>query len=135
MMAVFADTFYFLGLLNRADESHIRCAAFARDYRHAVVTTAYVLVEVADGLAMPRHRVTTARFIQALQSHARVRIVPASEALLARGLELYAARPDKEWSLTDWISFLVMTDEGMREALTGDGHFQQAGFVAMLGQS
>ena len=57
MNAVFADTFYFLGLLNRADESHSRCAAFAREYRGAVVTSAYVLVEVADGLALPQHRV------------------------------------------------------------------------------
>jgi hypothetical protein len=53
MTAVFADTFYFLGLLNRADESHSRCAAFAREYRGPVVTSAYVLVEVADGLATP----------------------------------------------------------------------------------
>jgi uncharacterized protein len=132
MNAVFADTFYFLGLLNRADESHSRCAAYAREYRGAVVTSAYVLVEVADGLAMPQHRVQTARFIQALQTHARVRIVPASQTLLGRGLEFYAARPDKEWSLTDCISFLVMADETMREALTGDRHFQQAGFVALL---
>ena len=64
MSLVFADTFYFLGLLNRADESHSRCAAFAREYRGGVVTTAYVLVEVADGLAKPQHRVQTAKFIQ-----------------------------------------------------------------------
>ena len=132
MNAVFGDTFYFLGLLNRADESHSRCAGFAREYRGLVVTSAYVLVEVADGLAKPQHRVQTARFIQALQTHAQVRIVPASQMLLARGLEFYAARPDKEWSLTDCISFLVMADESIREALTGDRHFQQAGFVPLL---
>jgi uncharacterized protein len=132
MRAVFADTFYFLGLLNRADESHGRCAAFARDYRELIITTSYVLVELADGLAMPRYRTQAARFIQALQVHARVKIVPASDALLVRGLEFYAARPDKEWSLTDCISFLVMGDQGLREALTGDQHFLQAGFVALL---
>jgi uncharacterized protein len=132
MIAVFADTFYFLGLLNRADESHRQCAAFAREFRGELVTSEYVLVEVADGLAMPQHRVQAARFIQALQTHARVRVVPASQSLLSRGLEFYAARPDKEWSLTDCLSFLVMTDESMREALTGDRHFQQAGFIALL---
>ncbi len=132
MSAVFADSFYFLGLLNGADESHRRCAAYARDFQGTFVTSDYVLVEVADGLATPRHRERTARFIQALQTNARVRIVSASRSLLGRGLDFYASRPDKEWSLTDCISFLVMTDEGLREALTGDRHFQQAGFVALL---
>jgi hypothetical protein len=49
-----------------------------------------------------------------------------------RGLALYAARPDKEWSLTDCVSFLVMQDHGVTEALTADHHFEQAGFVALL---
>jgi predicted nucleic acid-binding protein len=132
MKAVFADTFYFLGLLNRADESHRRCAAFAREYRELIITTAYVLVELADGLATPQHRSRTASFIQALRNHTRVKIVPASDTLLTRGLEFYAARSDKEWSLTDCISFVVMTDEGMREAVTGDRHFHQAGFATLL---
>lgn len=135
MSVVFADTFYFLGLLNRADESHARCTAFAQRHRGDVVTTVYVLVELADGLAGPHYRLPTARFIQRLQNHPRIRIVPASQDLLDRGLALYADRADKEWSLTDCISFIVMGDEGLREALTGDHHFEQAGFVAVLKQT
>jgi predicted nucleic acid-binding protein len=49
-----------------------------------------------------------------------------------RGCELYDARPDKEWSLTDCISFVVMRDRGIEQALTGDEHFEQAGFAALL---
>jgi predicted nucleic acid-binding protein len=45
---------------------------------------------------------------------------------------LYHLRPDKQWSLTDCISFLVMSEEGITEALTADHHFEQAGFVALL---
>ena len=59
-------------------------------------------------------------------------IVPASEALFQRGLEFYCSRADQEWSLTDCISFVVMRDEKLTEALTGDHHFEQAGFVALL---
>jgi len=59
-------------------------------------------------------------------------IVEATEALYRRGLALYDARPDKEWSLTDCISFEVMTEEGLEAALTGDRHFEQAGFKALL---
>ena len=52
--------------------------------------------------------------------------------MFQRGLRLYEERPDKEWSLTDCLSFVVMKDENLREALTGDQHFEQAGFIALL---
>lgn len=42
------------------------------------------------------------------------------------------SRSDKDWSLTDCISFMIMTENAMKEALTGDRHFEQAGFVALL---
>jgi hypothetical protein len=48
------------------------------------------------------------------------------------GLDLFADRPDKNWSLTDCVSFVVMHGEGLTEALTGDNHFEQAGFKALL---
>ena len=59
-------------------------------------------------------------------------IVPASDVLFRRGIALFAGRPDKAWSLTDCISFVVMTDRGLSEALTGDHHFEQAGFSTLL---
>lgn len=51
---------------------------------------------------------------------------------MSQGIELYSQRPDKNWSLTDCISFQVMKSFGITEALTGDHHFEQAGFVALL---
>jgi uncharacterized protein len=47
-------------------------------------------------------------------------------------MKLFAGRPDKEWSLTDCVSFVVMEAQGIREALTTDEHFIQAGFRALL---
>ena len=67
-----------------------------------------------------------------LRQHPRVRVVPVSEDLFHRGYELYAARGDKDWSLTDCISFIVMRDEGSPAALTHDQHFEQAGYKALL---
>jgi predicted nucleic acid-binding protein len=52
--------------------------------------------------------------------------------LFETGVSLYASRTDKEWSLTDCISFTVMSQYGIRDALTGDRHFEQAGFRALL---
>lgn len=59
-------------------------------------------------------------------------LLPPDQILFDAGLELYASRSDKEWSLTDCISFVVMRERGITDALTGDHHFEQAGFVALL---
>ena len=67
-----------------------------------------------------------------MERDAELTIIPDSDALYRRGLELYGQRGDKHWSLTDCISFVVMEQEGLREALTGDRHFAQAGFVALF---
>ncbi len=61
-----------------------------------------------------------------------MKIVPLDAGVQTRGLKLYAQRPDKDWSLTDCISFLVMSDEVLTDALTGDHHFEVAGFNALL---
>lgn len=67
-----------------------------------------------------------------MRASPRVKILPLTSGLLNRGLDLMRQRTDKDWSLTDCISFVVMEDEGLREALTGDQHFEQAGFKALL---
>jgi hypothetical protein len=59
-------------------------------------------------------------------------IVPPTQSLSDQGVELYSERPDKGWSLTDCISFIVMRHHGVTQALTGDHHFEQAGFIALL---
>jgi hypothetical protein len=59
-------------------------------------------------------------------------IVGFSEPLFQAALDLYARRPDKGWSLTDCTSFVVMQRDGLTDALTGDHHFAQAGFVPLL---
>jgi predicted nucleic acid-binding protein len=70
--------------------------------------------------------------LQRVEKEPGFRIIGNSDSLYERGLLLYATRLDKHWSLTDCISFVVMSDEGLVEALTGDRHFEQAGFRALL---
>jgi len=70
--------------------------------------------------------------LDSLETDPNVDILPVSEPLYARALQLYRERPDKEWGLTDCVSFLVMRDRRLTEALTTDEHFQQAGFRALL---
>ncbi|MCI0540961.1 MAG: hypothetical protein L0Z50_37650 [Verrucomicrobiales bacterium] len=67
-----------------------------------------------------------------IENSSSFRVVAASSELLKRGWVLYHGRPDKEWQLTDCVSFVVMEEEGITDALTGDRHFEQAGFKALL---
>jgi hypothetical protein len=129
---VFADTWFYLALFNTRDTHHRRVVDFVATFTGGVVTTQWILTEVADAFAsIPQRRELQAKF-QVLTEDPGTHIVVASPELFERGLALYNARPDKEWSLTDCISFVVMADEGLIEALTGDRHFKQAGFKALL---
>ena len=132
-MRVFADTHYFIALLSARDAAHASAVRWQFDeHVREMVTTSWVLVELADSMNLPREREIAAEFIVQLRASPDTRITPLSEELMWRGFELYRSRRDKEWSLTDCISFLVMGDEGLTEALTGDRHFEQAGFTALL---
>jgi predicted nucleic acid-binding protein len=131
MNAVFADTFYFLALINDRDAMHARALQFA-DRSCRLVTTAWLLTEVGDALSAPENRPTFLELLDTLQTSPDARIIGATDELFQRGLELYRRRMDKEWSLTDCISFVVMADEHLAEALTGDRHFEQAGFAPLL---
>lgn len=132
MKIIFADTFYYLAFLSPSDEAHERTAAFTQDYDGKMLTTEWVLTEVADGLASTATRNACAAFIDSIGRDADVIIIPATSALFSAGLLLYRNRKDQAWSLTDCISFVVMEREGLREALTGDHHFEQAGYRALL---
>jgi len=129
---VFADTYYFLALLAPADEGHAAAVAASRTLPARLVTTAWVLVEVADALSGSATRLRGAGFIEDLERKPMFLVLPGSRESFQAGLELYRSRPDKEWSLTDCISFVVMKERGIKEALTGDHHFEQAGFTALL---
>jgi uncharacterized protein len=131
----FLDTAYVYALLNTRDTWHAAAAAWERRLaatRRRLVTTEFVLVEVADGLAALRFRAHAVRAIETLRASPLVEAVPASAALFAAALELYRARPDKDWGLTDCASFVVMQERALTEALTTDEHFRQAGFRALL---
>ena len=131
-MKVFADAFYFIALLNRRDAGHRKASAFGAGYAGTIFTTEWVLVEFADAAAGTPMRSQAAAMIAAIRTEPEFQVLPASDFLLDRALELYTARADKKWSLTDCISFLTMQDEQLTDALTADHHFVQAGFNALL---
>ncbi|MBN2217100.1 MAG: type II toxin-antitoxin system VapC family toxin [Pirellulales bacterium] len=132
MKPVFADTVYYLALINPRDQYAPAATRFTAGFAGSFVTTAWVLAEVANSLARGPDRALFCELYQDLANDRRVAIVPAAQDLFEQGMDLYAKRLDKEWSLTDCVSFIVMHECGLTDALTADRHFEQAGFTVML---
>jgi predicted nucleic acid-binding protein len=99
-----------------------------------LITTEWVLVELADALASPEARSTAVAFLRAVRADPLFDVVDYAPRVYQAGFELFSNRSDKGWSLTDCISFGVMAERGLTEALTADHHFEQAGFRAVFKQ-
>jgi len=133
MKPVFVDTHFLIAFLNERDADHELATEWhSRLAETPLVTTAWVLTELADGMCRSNSRGVCGAFIASLKQAGTIRVVGPDGDWWEQGLSLYRERPDKDWSLTDCISFAVMRGEDMAEALTGDRHFQQAGFAALL---
>jgi predicted nucleic acid-binding protein len=127
------DTIFIQSLLSKADQNRVRAIGWAKHLRNVreVWVTEAVLVDVGNALSA-LNRAAAVRSIDEAYRTRNVRVVTVDTALLRRAIDLYRARPDKEWGLTDCISFVVMTENGIMDALTADHHFVQAGFNALL---
>lgn len=90
------------------------------------------MLEVGNGLSKARFRHLAVNLKTRLAGSPRVEIKPITEDLDEAGWQLFAARPDKDWGVVDCISFILMTEHRITEALTTDHHFEQAGFTKLL---
>ncbi len=132
MKKCFADTSYFLAILIPQDVNHVSAIRWAGRHHTPIITSEYIALEVGNFLSPRGTRHLFRCFMQILSSASRVSVIQASSLLLDRGAELYQARSDKAWSLTDCISFIIMRDHDLNDALTADHDFEQAGFNALL---
>ncbi len=129
---IFADTGYFIALLKERDDLHERALRWADAIQEPILTSDYVLVEVANNASAPIIRRRLHVFLENVRGTADIEVAPASTVLMEVGIALHKAQPDKEWSLTDCISFVLMQERGVTRALAFDHHFEQAGFEALL---
>ena len=132
---VFLDTAYAIALSSPTDLFHQRAVQLADELKSAgtrLVTTRAILLEIGNALSRQRYRRAAVMLLDSLETDPRVEIIPLSEQLYTRASRLYRERPDKEWALTDGVSFVAMEDRGINEALTTDEHFHQAGFQALM---
>ncbi len=135
MRGVFADTFFWTALANPKDSWHERARAMRASLADArLVTTDEVLVEFAASLGgqAPHLRAVVVGHIWQILNDPNIHVVPQSRESFLSGLELFEARPDKSYSLTDCISMQTMKTRRIAEALTEDRHFVQEGFQILF---
>ena len=132
---LFLDTAFIYAVINPNDQWHTSAVKWQKKVVSSdisLITTQFILAEIADGLSAIRYRASAAEIIHKLSGNPQVEIVLASADLFDRGLELYESRADKTWGLTDCFSFIAMWDNRSTDALTTDDHFGQAGFNTLL---
>lgn len=132
---VFIDTSAFVGLIVQTDFLHksaILVMAELVEMKCRLVTTEAVLFEMANGFSATRFRNDTADFINKILQNNDVDVEWSSRTLFDDAFELYRTRPDKDWSLTDCASFVLMKERNIKLAFTSDKHFEQAGFVKLI---
>lgn len=137
MADLFADTAGWGHLMDPKQQYHSLAASLYREARsqgRKIVTTNYIVAELValmtSPLRMPRPKII--KFIESLKTSPYVEIAQIDATLDRQAWELLADRPDKDWSLVDCASFVVMQQRGIMEALTTDHNFEQAGFVRLL---
>ncbi len=132
---LFIDTSFTYAIINPNDQWHKKAVEWQQrivSERLELLTTQFILTEIADGLSSLKFRRQAVSAIQILENSDFIEIIPATSELFRKGLNLYESRPDKSWGLTDCVSFVVMNEKNLFEALTTDDHFRQAGFRALM---
>ena len=135
MNPVFADTAFWIALVAPRDQLH-RQAKDASGWlaNHRIVTSEWVLTEFLNEFARRGEDLRNAatKLVESLRARSDLLIEPQTSIGFAAAFDIYGKRRDKGWSLTDCSSFAIMEQHGIREALTSDKHFEQAGFKAHL---
>ena len=91
-----------------------------------------ILLEIGNALAGTRHRQKAVSLLESLAKDENAQVLPFTDHLYRRAFQIFRNHTDKAWGMTDCISFVVMREQGLTEALTTDHHFEQAGFRALL---
>ncbi|HEX8565794.1 MAG TPA: PIN domain-containing protein [Pyrinomonadaceae bacterium] len=135
MNRIFIDTSCWIALINASDSLHGKATETYESLvagKRRFITHEGVLLEVGNALSSKHLRLLTIKWKAKLDNSKIVEVIALTDEILNAGWQLYANRPDKDWGIIDCISFVLMEKEQIREALTADHHFGQAGFVRLL---
>jgi predicted nucleic acid-binding protein len=133
MRQIFADTSYWIALVNPRDQIHQKAISVTQQLSTVILlTTEMVLVELLNSFSDSPFRDAVGGMVARLRQDQNLTIIPQTSVQFESALQRYRQAADKSWSLTDCASFQVMDAENIQAALTHDQHFVQAGFEALL---
>jgi uncharacterized protein len=135
MTLLFADTGYWIALLDPQDSLNDKAKALSREHFQAtVMTSEMVLTEVLNHFSKRGRglRIAALMLVNSLRDSPSIEVLPQTPELFQQALQLYSQRLDQAWSHTDCASFVIMQQRGIVEALAYDKHFEQAGFRALM---
>ncbi|MEK6582008.1 MAG: PIN domain-containing protein [Nitrospirota bacterium] len=132
MSGIFLDTGYLIALVNKKDNLHKAAVEAAEKFNGTFLTTQLVLIELANSLCLPPQRPLAIKIIDRIQTDPLTTIVAITTERFERALSLYKKRSDKSWGMIDCFSFVTMDEFGIKQALTFDEHFRQAGYKVPL---
>jgi predicted nucleic acid-binding protein len=135
MKRVFADTFYWIALINKSDSWYQRVKSYSVNLENIeIITTEEVLTETINFFASfptPMRTAVSQLVVQIIQDH-NIQVIPQTHESFLAGLELFQQRFDKGYSLTDCISMITMKNLNIIDILTHDKHFTQEGFLILF---
>ncbi len=132
---VFLDTSFLVALHNTRDPYHQRAVELDEEFAARGARLLFhlgILLEVGDGFSRGLRRNQGSALLDLFATDSAYELYPFSDDLLAAAIEMFGRHKDKDWGLTDCLSFEIMRREGIDEALTADAHFVQAGYRALL---
>ena len=133
MRKIFLDTGGILATVNKRDALHENAVKVNKELELEPVQfiiTDYVLVEVCNSLS--KHKSLALTALEYLETSQGINTIKITNGIFTKAMAMYKKYFDKDWGLTDTTSFVVMQEEGMDEAFTGDHHFEQFGFRVLL---
>lgn len=132
--SIFVDTSFFLAILNPRDKYHHAARTISADLTAPLITSEAILIELGNALSKQALRTIAGKFLRDVRNDTGLEIVAVNTDLLDTAIQFFRSRPDKEWGMTDCISFVIMQKYAISAALTTDHHFIQAGFTRLIPQ-
>lgn len=132
MTKIFVDTWFIVALINKRDQYHQKALQLAEQYKnHPLITTDAVFLEFGNALSS-NYKNEAAELMEQFLASDEIDVIRLTPKLFDEALSLYKKHQDKSWGLVDCISFVVMKQNQITQALTFDKHFIQAGFQALM---
>jgi predicted nucleic acid-binding protein len=131
---VLFDTSGFFALMDARDPAHLKATRWLESQRSRArpVTTEWIVGETCTLLVARKRPHLVAGFLDYLGRSTALLVLNPDEGLLVSAKQLIRRQAEQGYSFVDCLSFCVMKERRISQALTADEHFLKAGFSALL---